>query len=57
MVMHDDSSRRGFWRLARVEKLVEGVYGQVRGAVIHFSSRGEKRTAMLRHPVTHLYPL
>ena len=55
--MYDDSHQRGFWRLARVQKLVKGVDGQVRGAVICIQSKGEKRNTTLRHPVTHLYPL
>ena len=57
VIMYDNSSQRGFWRLARIEKLMEGVDGQARGAVIRVPSRGEKKTAVLRCPVTHLYPL
>ena len=57
MVMRDDGSQRGFWRLARVEQLIEGSDGQVWGAAIRVSSKGDKRPAVLRRPVTHLYPL
>ena len=57
VVMRDDGSWRGFWRLARVEQLIKGTDGQVRGAAIHVSSKGDKRPAMLRCPVTHFYPL
>ena len=57
MLMYDDSHQRGFWRLARVQKLMTGVDGQVRGAVIRVQSKGEKGTTTLRRPVTHLYPL
>ena len=57
VVMYDDSHQRGFWRLARVQKLVKGVDGQVIGAVICVQSKGEKRATTLRRPVMHLYPL
>ena len=57
VVMCGDGSRRGFWRLARIDQLIEGIDEQVRGAAICVSSRGDKRPAILRHPVTHLYPL
>ena len=57
VVMYDDSHHRGFWRLARVQKLMTGVDGQTRGAVIRVQSKGEKGTTTLRRPVSHLYPL
>ena len=50
--MRGDASQRGFWRLARVEKLIHGIDGQVRGAVIRVS-RGNKKPTILRCPVTH----
>ena len=57
MLMYDDSHQRGFWRLARLQKLVTGVDGLLKGAVIRVQSKGEKGTTTLRRPVTHLYPL
>ena len=57
VVMRDDGSWRGFWRSARIEQLIEGIDEQVWGAAICVSSRGDKRPEILRHPVTHLYPL
>ena len=56
VVMCNDASQRGFWRLARVEKLIHGIDGQVREADLRVL-RGDKRPVILRHPVTHLYPL
>jgi len=56
VVLYDDSSRRGFWKLAKVEMLIRGVDGQVRGAVVRVPSR-EGRTTTLRRPVNQLYPL
>ena len=31
VVMCDDGSRRGFWRLARIEQLIKRIDGQVQG--------------------------
>ena len=56
VVLYDDSSRRGFWKLDKVETLIKGVDGQVRGAVVRIPSR-EGKTTTLRHPVNQLYPL
>lgn len=53
---HDEHHPQGFWKLARVEKLIEGSDGQARGAVIHIYSRGTK-TSLLRCPLKCLYPL
>ena len=55
--MNDNSHQRGFWRLARVQKLMTGIDRQTRGTVIHVQSKGEKGTTTLRPPVMHLYPL
>ena len=57
--MYDDSHQRGFWILARVQKLMTEVDGQVRGAVIRVQSKGEKGFTTLRQLVMHLqlYPL
>ena len=48
MVMYDYSYQGGFWRLARVQKLVTGVDRQTRGAVIRVQSKGEKGITTLR---------
>jgi len=56
MLLRDDSKPRGFWSLVRIENLIRGADGLVRGATIRVPSRG-KKTTTLRRPVTHLYPL
>jgi len=56
VVLYDDSSRRGFWKLAKVEMLIRGADGQVRGAVVRIPSR-EGTTTTLRHPVNQFYLL
>ena len=49
--MHDEEQCRGFWRLARIEDLITGTDGLVRGASIKVKS------GKLRRPVQLLYPL
>ena len=56
MLVHDEYHNRRFWKVAWVEKLIEGSDGQVRGAVIRVHSRGMK-TMLLRRPLKCLYPL
>ena len=45
-----------FWKLAKVEKLIEGSDGHARGAVIRTHSKGTKMT-VLRRPLRCLCPL
>jgi len=56
VVLYDDSSQNGFWKLAKVEAFIQGVDKQVRGAVICIPTR-EGRTFPLRRPVNQLCPL
>ena len=39
VVVHDEEQPRGFWRLARVEDLLTGADGLVRGATIRVKSK------------------
>ena len=55
-VVHDEDLPRGLWKLARVEGLVTGTDGLVRGATIRVKSRGNK-SSTLRRPLQCLYPL
>ena len=56
VLVHDEGKARGFWKLARVEDLVTGRDGLVRGAVLRVASR-KGRATVLRRPVQRLYPL
>ena len=47
---------RGFWKLGKVQKLIQGSDGHVRGAVIRLSAKGNQAT-LLRGPLQCLYPL
>ena len=55
VLMHDDSPR-GFWNLAKVEKLITGRDGHVRGAVIRVPTNNGQ-TTLLQRPLQLLYPL
>lgn len=52
VVVHDEERPRGFWRLARVEGLITGADGFVRGATYK-----TRRSSTLRRPIQLLYPL
>eukprot|EP00731_Ephydatia_muelleri_P005954 Em0003g202a len=55
VLVHDDNHPRTFWRLGRVEQLIQGSDGHVRGAVVRVSSKTGSTT--LRRPLQRLYPL
>lgn len=56
VVVHDEERPRGFWRLARVQDLITGADGLVRGATIRVKSKN-RRSSTLRRPIQLLYPL
>ena len=54
VIVHDENRPRGLWKLARVEELMPGVDGNVRGAVVRVHvGRGQSTT--LKHPIQQLY--
>jgi len=55
VVVHDEDLPRGLWKLARVESLVIGRDGLVRGATIRVKSRRNK-SSTLKRPLQCLYP-
>ena len=56
VVVHNDNKPRGFWKLGKVEDLVVGRDGQIRGAELRIHGK-DGRTIMLRRPLQRLYPL
>ena len=56
VVVQDPDLPRGFWKIARVTKLLTGNDGHHRGAVLKVAARGEQATT-LRRPLQLLYPL
>ena len=56
VVVYDYELPRTLWRLGKVEQLIRGSDGAVRGAVVKVNS-GKKKTSFLKRPIQHLYPL
>ena len=55
VLVHDDKPR-GFWRLARIENVITGRDGQIRGAILRVASE-KGRSTTLQRPLQRLYPL
>lgn len=56
VIVHAEGRPRALWRLARIEDLIRGSDGQVRGATLRVNTRGARST-LLRRPLQRLYPL
>ena len=56
VLVHDDNSPRGFWKIALVRSLIVGRAGRVRGAVLKVGS-ADSRESLLQRPLQRLYPL
>jgi len=54
VVVHDDNLRRQSWRIGKIIKLITIKDGQIRACELIASSNG--KTAMLRRPISRLYP-
>ena len=55
VLVRDSDQPRMQWRLGRIERLLEGSDGAVRGASLRVQSG--KKTSLLNRPIQHLYPL
>ena len=55
VLVHNEAHPRGLWKIAKIERLLEGADGQVRGAEIRVSSKSSNK--ILRRPLNRLYPL
>ena len=56
VLVHEKDHPRGFWKLAKVQKLIVGVDGHTRGALLKVADKSGKPTT-LRRPVQLLYPI
>ncbi len=56
VVVHEENLPRWLWRLGKVERLIPGRDGRIRGATVRLSSEGRQHS-LLRRAVQLLYPL
>ena len=56
VLVHDPDHPRGFWKMAKIRRLLTGKDGLNRGAVLKVANKGGRLTT-LRRPVQLLYPL
>ena len=56
VTVYDKGHPRGMWRLGRIEDLIEGADGRVRGVLVRVASK-KGCTKVFRRPVQHIYPL
>ena len=56
VLVHKDNRPRGLWKLAKMESLIQGADGLIRGATIRIHS-SNKRSTLVRRPLQLLYPL
>ena len=56
VLVHDQDQPRGFWKVARVKKLIIGRDGLVRGAALGLPSKNGQQTTLQR-PLQLIYPL
>ena len=56
VVVHNEDKHRGFWKLGRIERLLSGRDGEIRGAVVRVHQGGNQIT-LLKRPVEKLYPI
>ncbi|KAK2547289.1 hypothetical protein P5673_032848 [Acropora cervicornis] len=57
VIVHEDGLNRGLWKLGRVESLIKGKDGLVRGAVVKSTTPKKRNPTRLRRPLQRLYPL
>ena len=56
VTIYDDSHPRGMWRLGRIETLIPGTDGIVRGVTVKVTSRSG-HPSVIRRPIQHIYPM
>ena len=57
VIVRNEKTNRNFWKLAKVEDLLQGGDKVVRAAVIRICVENSNRTQLLRRPLRHLFPI
>lgn len=56
VVVHNESLPRGLWKLGRIQEIITGRDGKIRGATVKVASQNRQHP-LLRRPIQLLYPL
>ena len=56
ILVYSNAQIRGLWKLKKLERLIESSHVKVRAVYVKVSTR-KKKSALLRHPIQHLYHL
>ena len=56
MTVYDEGHPRGLWRLGRIEELILGADGKIRGVRVKVVSKGGQ-VKIIQRPIQHIYPL
>ena len=56
VLIYDEDSPRGFWKIAHIKSLIMGKDGQARGAILRVGTTKDRET-ILQRPLQKLYPL
>lgn len=56
VIVHDEHLPRGLWKLGRIQEVMMGRDGQIRGATVRMAVR-DRQQVLLRRPIQLLYPL
>ena len=56
VTVYDEGQPRGLWRVGKIEGVIQGHDGGIRGARVCVQSKTGRAT-VLKRPILHLYPL
>ena len=56
VIIHDDQLPRGLWKLGKIQEVMRGKDGPIRGAVVKVARR-DRQHLYLKRPIQLLYPL